>query len=121
MKKIILFIALIVVGLVLNAQSVGDVTTIDYGDYSLRFSVTSIEPAECMFDRIDGTNSTITIPSTVMIDGIEYKVTSIGSNAIYEDIYIKEIVIPNTVTYIAESAISASSLSYLAPSIILCK
>ena len=90
-------------------------TTIDYGDYSLIFSATSIEPAECMFDgvSIHNTSVSITIPSTVTIDGIEYKVTSIGYHAIYEDSHVTEIVIPNTVTYIAKNAINAWKLSHL--------
>ncbi len=90
-------------------------TTIDYGDYSLFFSATSIEPAECMFDgvSIHNTSVSITIPSTVTIDGIEYKVTSIGYHAIYEDSHVTEIVIPNTVTYIAKNAINAWKLSHL--------
>ncbi len=83
MKKFLLIIALIISGLGLNAQNVGNYKVIDYEDYSLKFKVTSLEPAECeVYGYTAPTSSnTITIPSKAEIEGVEFTVTSIGSYA----------------------------------------
>ena len=64
MKKLLLFIAFAIFGLGLNAQNVGDVTTIDYDGYSLKFKVTSVEPAACRVSDCTGEPIGVTIPST---------------------------------------------------------
>ncbi len=82
MKKILFIIALLISGLVLNAQS----TIIDYESaYSLRFEVSDQETLECsVFCDVQPTEPTaITIPSTVTIEEMEFNVTSIGSYAFY--------------------------------------
>ena len=66
MKKLLLFIAFAIFGLGLNAQYVGDVTTIDYDGYSLVFRVTSVSPAECKVLGRTGSPTEVTIPSTVL-------------------------------------------------------
>ena len=106
MKKLLLFFTILVFGIGLNAQNVGDETIIDYDGYSLTFTVTSIEPAEC--EVICGTKpitpTEIAIPSTVIIEGIEYTVTSIGDSAFYECYKLTSIGIPNSVTSIGDRA-----------------
>ena len=47
MKRFLLFIAIMISSVGLFAQNVGDNTIIDYEGYSLKFTVTSVEPAEC--------------------------------------------------------------------------
>ena len=47
-----------------------------------------------------GSKTKITVPET--IDG--YKVIAIGENAFYRNSYIKEVVLPKSITYIAENA-----------------
>lgn len=80
MKKHLLIIALLMSNLMLNAQSVGDESIIDYGNYSLKFTVTSVNPNECEVykDDIQSYVTSITIPSSAVIGGNEYTVTSIG-------------------------------------------
>ena len=51
MKKHLLIIALLMSNLMLNAQSVGDESIIDYGNYSLKFTVTSVNPNECEVEK----------------------------------------------------------------------
>ena len=75
MKKILLIIALLISGLGLNAQS----ATIG----GLKFTVTSIEPAECEVSGYSGEPVDVTIPSKVTISGKEYTVTSIVNRAFY--------------------------------------
>ena len=69
MKKFLLLIAIIISGMGLFAQNIGDNTIIDYDGYSLEYTVTSVEPAECEVRcSVKPTVSTgITIPSTVII------------------------------------------------------
>ena len=85
MKKLLLFIAILISTMGLFAQNVGDETIIDYDGYSLTFTVTSIEPAECeVYCSTKPTTSIgITIPSSVIIEGTEFSVTSIGNYAFY--------------------------------------
>ncbi|MBQ4548263.1 MAG: hypothetical protein IJA42_03620, partial [Bacteroidales bacterium] len=68
MRKFLLFIALIISGVgFVNAQNVGDNTIIDYEGYSLQFTVTNVEPAECevICSTNPATETAITIPSSV--------------------------------------------------------
>ena len=110
MKKILLIIAFLVSGLGLSAQS----TTINYGSYSLKFTVLNQEPAECevVCSTLPTTETSIVIPSTVTIEGNEYSVTSIGEDAFAmsggndyeENPYITSVEIPSTVRYIGNYA-----------------
>lgn len=70
----------------MNAQNVGDNTVIDYEGYSLRFTATSIEYAECVVvcSTMPTTAIAIVIPSTVTIEGMVFAVTSIGEYAFHE-------------------------------------
>ena len=104
MKKLLLFIALTIFGLGLNAQNVGDVTTIDYDGYSLKFKVTSVEPAECKVSDCTGNLFVVTIPSSVEFEGTKYNVTSIGNEAFRDCSSLTGIEIPNSVTSIGDYA-----------------
>ncbi len=100
MKKLLLFIALTIFGLGLNAQSVGDETTIDYDGYSLKFKITSVEPAECEMSGYTDSPTDVIIPSAVTISGIECSVTSIGSSVFENCSSLTSIKIPNSITSI---------------------
>ena len=111
MKKLLLFIAILISGMGLFAQNVGDETIIDYDGYSLTFTVTSIEPAECEVccSTKPTTSIGITIPSSVIIEGTEFSVTSIGYEAFYACYKLTSIGIPNSVTSIGSGAFSRCS------------
>ena len=111
MKKLLLFIALIISGLGLNAQKIGDYAIIEYEGYSLKYKVTSVEPAEC--DVQSNVQSdipvTIVIPSEVEIKGLEFTVTSIKDYAFLSCDSIIKIEIPSGVTFIGEGAFKGCS------------
>ncbi len=114
MRKFFLFIALIISGMgFVNAQNFGSTVTIDYGTYSLKFTVTNVDPAEC--EVICPTNKptvniNVVIPDKVVIEGAEFPVTRIGDNAFKPFNYasylsrLKSVSIPNTVTTIGNYA-----------------
>ena len=81
-------------------------TTIDYENYSLKFIITDDELAECRVkcSTYPTVETSISIPSTVTISGINYNVTSIANSAFYNSDYITSIEIPNTVTSIGTNA-----------------
>ena len=83
MKKFLLLIALIISGLGLNAQSVGSSSIVYYDGYSLKFTVTKLDPAECkvVCDTKPTTPGAVSIPSSVTIEGSTFSVTSIGNEA----------------------------------------
>ena len=104
MKKLLLFIALLISGLGLNAQ---DAT---FGD--LVFTITSETPAECEVSRYSGELVNATIPSTVTISGKEYTVTSIENGTFEGCSSLTSIEIPSGVTSIGAGAFwSCSSLT----------
>ncbi|MBO5854191.1 MAG: leucine-rich repeat domain-containing protein, partial [Bacteroidales bacterium] len=105
MKKLLLFIAILISGMGLFAQNIGDNTIIDYDGYSLQYTVTSTDPAECevVCSEQPSSPTEITIPSAVTISGMEFSVTSIGNYA-FESCDITSIEIPNSVTSIGDYA-----------------
>lgn len=106
MKKKLLFIALLISGLGLNAQSVGD--TFWPLDNGIVFSmkVTSLNPAECMCMGTSNNTADITIPSKVIYDEYqkEFNVTSIAGEAFRYESDLTSIRIPSTVKVIEDGA-----------------
>ena len=108
MKRFLLVIAFIILGINLNAQS----TIIDYDAYSLKFTVTNESNAECSVacSTPPTAETVLTIPSSVTIDGIDCTVTSIADNGFYEcEMFVGDLVIPNTVTEIGDRAFRNST------------
>ena len=105
MKKFLLLIALIISGLGLNAQSVGSSSIVYYDGYSLKFTVTKLDPAECkvVCDTEPTTPVAVSIPSSVTIEGSTFSVTSIGNSA-FTNCNLTSIEIPNSVTSIGNWA-----------------
>ena len=106
MRKFLLLIALIISGLGLNAQSVGSSSIVYYDGYSLKFTVTKLDPAECkvVCDTKPTTPGAVSIPSSVTIEGSTFSVTSIGNSAFSYCSGLTSIEIPNSVTSIGNSA-----------------
>ena len=107
MKKKLFFIALLISGLGLNAQSVGD--TFWPLDNGVVFSmkITSLNPAECMCTGAsENIISSITIPSNVIYEDYqkEFIVTSISGESFGYDTDLTGIHIPSTVKIIEEGA-----------------
>ena len=98
MKRLLLFIALLISGLGLNAQdaTIGD----------LEFTITSEDPAECAVSGYSGEPVNVIIPSKVTISGKEFSVTVIGKSAFLYCGSLTSIEIPSSVTSIGILAFS---------------
>lgn len=94
MKKLILFLVLILLPL-----TVGAATQIDGVFYNLNKST---KTAEVCSDRRCRYNGDVVIPSTVTYEGTEYNVTSIGESAFSKCTEITSVTIPNSVTSIGK-------------------
>ena len=94
-----------------NEYTIKGSITIDYDGYSLGFAVINTEPAECEVSGYFDEPVDVTIPSSVMINGKEYSVTSIGYSAFGGCSSLTSIEIPNSVTYIGELAFHSTSLT----------
>ena len=68
---------------IMPLSGVGTSLVISYDDYSLKYTITSMQPAECevVCSNKPSKAATVTIPSTVTIGGNIYSVTSLGNNA----------------------------------------
>ena len=109
MKKFLLLIALIISGLgLINAQNVGSSSIVYYDGYSLKFTVTKLDPAECkvVCDTKPTTPGAVSIPSSVTLEGSTFSVTSIGNSAFSYCSGLTSIEIPNSVTSIGDRAFS---------------
>ena len=100
MKKLLLFIALIISGLGLNAQTQYDVD--GYG----KFTITSINPPECRLEKSDITRycESYIIPEAVVINSKVYYVTSIGNSVFLGNTKLQSIVIPSGIKEILGAA-----------------
>ena len=100
MKKLLLFIALLISGMGLNAQ------TKYYVDGYGNFTITSVNPPECRLEQstLTSDNSTYTIPEAVVINSTVYFVTSIGEEVFYGNWNIQGIVIPKGIKTIGNKA-----------------
>lgn len=56
------------------------------------------------FEKVDKTKSSITIPATITVDGITYKVTSISKNAFKNNKNLKKVTIGKNITTIGTNA-----------------
>ena len=107
MRKFLLLIALMVSGFgIVSAQNVGDYITKSYSGYSLKFTVTSVSPAECevVCSTKPTSNKSITIPSSVTIKSKTFNVTSVGKEGFSSCDYITSVKLPNTLTIICNLA-----------------
>ena len=96
MKKLLLLLALIISGVGLNAQSVGQKKRI--GD--LVFEITNLSPNECMVSECSEEATDVTIPSTVTISGMEFYVTSIREAVFYDHDKLISVSIPDAIKYL---------------------
>ena len=62
------------------------------------------EVGKARITRYSGDSVSVTVPSTVSLDGVEYSVTEIGSNVFAYKDNIVEIILPDTVETMGESA-----------------
>ena len=91
---------------------IGETHVVSYGKYSLKFTVTNVNPAQCevICPSHPSSGTEITIPSSVAIKGVLCSVTSIGDNAFeYCYSYVTSIQIPNSVTSIGDYAFESCS------------
>ncbi len=80
------------------------------GDDDLYYVVTSEKDRKCAVAGSDAKREEIKIPEKVILNSKEYKVTSIGDMAFYQNKTLKKIDIPNTVTDIGYRSFYGSGL-----------
>lgn len=82
-------------------------TTLTVADKKIKVKVTSAKASDPTVAFVKSTNKnakTITVPSSVKVDGVAYKVTSIADNAFKNNRKLKSVVIGKNVTSIGKNA-----------------
>ena len=89
----------------------GEFATVDYGNYSLKFSIIGFEPAECdvVCNIKPSANTEITIPTTATISDAEYTVTALGNKAFQSCSYLTGIEMPENIRTIGNNAFESCS------------
>ena len=100
MKKLLLFIALIISGLGLNAQQIGDWFEVD----ELYYEITSKTPAECSVASYDGNKLNDGAYVEFSYNGVKYSVTAIDEGAFKYSLSFYNVEIPASVTHIGKEA-----------------
>ena len=100
MKKIIVFLFSLILSVVFSTSALAYDVKIDGICYNLNSEgkTTEVTWGE---EKYSGS---ITIPSSIKVNDVEYTVTSIGVNAFYECSGLTSVTIPNSVTSIGNSA-----------------
>ena len=90
----------------IHLYQIGDYVVVDYEGCSLRYTIIKLEPAECevICETKPTTKVSITIPSSVEMEGVVCNVTKIGNDAFKYCSTLTSIEIPNSVTSIGNRA-----------------
>jgi nitrous oxidase accessory protein NosD len=105
MKKLLLLLALILLPLAVSA-----VNLIDGIYYNLNSDTKTAEVVKYLSKKYSGD---FVIPSSVTVEGIKYKVTSVGASAFTGCSDLTSITIPNSVTTIGKEAFEYCRELYL--------
>ena len=89
-------------------DGIGKSFMVESEDYTLKFVITSVEPAKCKVVCYDNPTSptTVVIPETISLNRKKYSVTSIDDYAFVNCTNITSIIIPNTVVSVGNNAFS---------------
>lgn len=108
MKKLLLLLSLAFMTFGMKAQSIGSYTIVEHDGYYLQYTVTSVSPAECVVSCSEYYSESyidvVSIPSTIMIEGTEFSVTSVATKAFEYCYSIKKIELPNSIRSIGDNA-----------------
>lgn len=106
MRKILHLLVMVFMSMFLYAQNVGDTANVNCEDYSLRFTVRKLYPAECsvICTTCSAIPVEISIPSSVVILGREFKVVCIEEGAFMSEVGLASVEIPEGVKKIEQNA-----------------
>ena len=102
MKKLFVFLFSLILSVVFSTSALAYDVKIDGIYYNL---ISKGKTAEVTWGE-EKYSGSITIPSSIKVNDVEYTVTSIGVNAFYECSGLTSVTIPNSVTSIGNSAFS---------------
>lgn len=83
-----------------NNVEIGDKIT----KANVTYTITDVNTKEVSYTKTTSKSSKITIPATVKIDGVTYKVTKIANNAFKNNKYVTKIVLGSNITEIGDNA-----------------
>ncbi len=107
MKKTLHFLFALLITTAINAQTVGDVFTVD----NIEYTVTSVGPNEAEVSAYTGTDASLMIPATATNIATQYSITAIGSQAFMSNGVITDVTLPASVVTLKSEAFSSSTLS----------
>ena len=112
MKKLFVFLFSLILSVVFSTSALAYDVKIDGIYYNL---ISKGKTAEVTKNWDDNYSGEVVIPSSITVEGQEYRVTSIGNTAFYSCSSLTSVTIPNSVTYIGDQAFeSCSGLTSLA-------
>jgi len=107
-SRIFIMVCLMMV-FVVNTETVSAAETVTVGDWTYK-----IDNGVAFISKYNGTSTSVTIPTTATLNGVSYKIKTVGEKAFSGNVTLQKVYIPAEITSLGNAAFkNCTSLSYV--------